>query len=421
MSWSGFVSSAGIDTVEEFWGLAQLEEMRACRFGSAERATADFKQAFAAFLGVPPTAVGLYRHARSALSAYLAQLPSSERKHVLLSAFNCPVVLESVLAQGFDVELYDMAEPNGKFSVAAIQERLSPSTAAVIIPHLFGVPLSVGPLIEAARHRNIPVIEDCAGTLGGKVNGCMAGTIGDASIFSFNYDKPLSLAGGGALVVNTHHYGVSATADEAPLLNFEKDLEEVETFRRFLIDRRWKIGKPAGLLRRLFKQVPGARRALRLLRRMNNTPLTTEPFGISGIGPLRAAIGLWQLERLNAISSTRNSNAKRLEVALPFPTWHVDQDCKPMFLKQKILLPSRQAAARIERESARRGIRIGRFNWPVPLRVNNRGYGAAHALRTCQCSLDLPVHQNLTGDSLNRILELFPGGVRQDFTPAGGV
>lgn len=415
------MSSAGIDTVEEFWGLAQVEEMKACRLGSAKRARAEFKQAFAAFLGVPATSVGLYRHARSALSAYLSQLPGRGRKHVLLSAFNCPVVLESVLAQGFDVELYDMAEPNGKFSMAAIQERLSPSTAAVIIPHLFGVPLSLGPLIDGARERNIPVIEDCAGTLGGKVNGSMAGTIGDASIFSFNYDKPLSLAGGGALVVNTHRYGVVPTSGQAPLLNFQKDLEEVEAFGRFLIDRRSKIGKPAGLIQTLFRRVPGGRRALRLLRRLSNKPLATETFGISGIGPVRSAIGLWQLERLNAILSIRNSNAKRLEATLPFPTWHVDKDCEPMFLKHKILLPSKAAGARVERESARRGIRIGRFNWPAPLRAKHRGYGTAQALRTCQCSLDLPVHQNLSDDSINRILELFRGTVRQGVTPASGV
>ena len=54
--------------------------------------------------------------------------------------------------------------------------------AAVIVSHLFGQPGNVASVIDAARAREVPVIEDATEALGARVRGHMAGTIADVGV-----------------------------------------------------------------------------------------------------------------------------------------------------------------------------------------------------------------------------------------------
>ena len=73
---------------------------------------------------------------------------------------------------------------------------------AIVVPHLFGVPSDFRPIRRAAAELGILVIEDCAHTVGGRIGKAVAGTLGDLAIFSFTYNKPISVAGGGVLLIN---------------------------------------------------------------------------------------------------------------------------------------------------------------------------------------------------------------------------
>jgi perosamine synthetase len=53
------------------------------------------------------------------------------------------------------------------------------------------------PILALAERHNLRVIEDCAHSLGATYQGRMAGTLGDASFFSFQAFKPLNTYGGG--------------------------------------------------------------------------------------------------------------------------------------------------------------------------------------------------------------------------------
>lgn len=61
---------------------------------------------------------------------------------------------------------------------------LTPHTRAIIVAHIAGEPADMDPIMEIARSRNLPVIEDCAQAHGARCKGRPVGTIGDLSAFS---------------------------------------------------------------------------------------------------------------------------------------------------------------------------------------------------------------------------------------------
>ncbi|WP_452599920.1 DegT/DnrJ/EryC1/StrS family aminotransferase [Pontimicrobium sp. MEBiC01747] len=87
----------------------------------------------------------------------------------------------------------------------AIKDRIATSVKpkAIIIVHLYGMPAKISELLAVARKYNIPVIEDAAEALGSTYKGRKCGVFGDFSILSFNGNKIITTAGGGALVCKT--------------------------------------------------------------------------------------------------------------------------------------------------------------------------------------------------------------------------
>ncbi len=82
---------------------------------------------------------------------------------------------------------------------AEIARLATPRTRAVLVIHYQGAAADMEPLLHAAHRRGLFVIEDCAEAPGGTYRGRRVGTWGDAAIFSFQHNKPMT-AGEGGLV-----------------------------------------------------------------------------------------------------------------------------------------------------------------------------------------------------------------------------
>ncbi len=78
-----------------------------------------------------------------------------------------------------------------------------PRVKALLPVHLYGLCADMDPLLELARERGIPVIEDAAQAIGAEYRGRRAGSIGSIGCFSFFPTKNLGGAGeGGILTTN---------------------------------------------------------------------------------------------------------------------------------------------------------------------------------------------------------------------------
>src|SRR5439155_1804338 len=92
--------------------------------------------------------------------------------------------------------LVDIEPATHQPSLRAIASALTRHTKAVIVPHMFGLPAD----IETLKSHGVPVIEDCAQTLGVTVRGRSVGGTVELAICSF-YATKLLTAGEGGMVL----------------------------------------------------------------------------------------------------------------------------------------------------------------------------------------------------------------------------
>ena len=74
---------------------------------------------------------------------------------------------------------------------------------AIIVVHLYGMPVKMDEISAIAKKYKISLIEDAAEALGSSYKGQKCGTFGDFGILSFNGNKIITTSGGGALICKT--------------------------------------------------------------------------------------------------------------------------------------------------------------------------------------------------------------------------
>ena len=84
-----------------------------------------------------------------------------------------------------------------------IESKVTDSTKAIIVVHLYGQPADIDPINAIAKKYNLKVIEDAAQAHGADYKGRRVGSLGDAAAFSFYPAKNLGALGdAGAVTTN---------------------------------------------------------------------------------------------------------------------------------------------------------------------------------------------------------------------------
>jgi dTDP-4-amino-4,6-dideoxygalactose transaminase len=374
------------DLVEEFWDQDVLE---ACREQASRVRAEDFLDALRLRLGASGS-FWAAPSARVALREFLARVIPRGRR-VLICSLNCGVVAEAVRLAGLGVDTYDLSDTSGRVVWEEVAEQFTPAHSALLVSHLFGVPTDFREIQALAASRGVLIIEDCAQTVGASLDGHAPGTLGDAAVFSFNYDKPLSLAGGGALLVNNPALQ-SRLMPRWKQPGLRRDDRELRGFLRWL-ERRRTIGGSREAVARSW--VRGLARAA-----------GRAPFRSSGIGPLRAALGLWQLERYEEVVRERNARADAFASETGCG-WYVGPEIKPAWLKQKAEHPLREAGPRVAAALRRQGLPVGNFNWPITVDERLGTAPRPNAGHIARYSFDIPIHQNVSWAEVRTMCDAF--------------
>lgn len=135
--------------------------------------------------------------ARSAIYQIVRSLPQNK---VVVPAYTCEVVIEAVMLAGKEVIYADVAKDT--LNIKAYPE-LDTDTI-VIATHQYGILSEMESLVEECKKTGAVLIEDCAGSLGGRINGQLTGTFGDYGVFSFSASKTIhSPTKGGFILAQT--------------------------------------------------------------------------------------------------------------------------------------------------------------------------------------------------------------------------
>lgn len=100
-----------------------------------------------------------------------------------------PVLIDS------DLHTWNMCEEE-------IEKKITPRTKAIVIVHLYGLPVKVDKILALAEKYHLKVIEDAAEMHGQTYKGKPCGSFGDISTFSFYPNKHVTTGEGGMLMTD---------------------------------------------------------------------------------------------------------------------------------------------------------------------------------------------------------------------------
>ena len=120
---------------------------------------------------------------------------------VILPPFTFVATGSAVSALGARPVFADIQPNTYNIDPAQLERRVSPRTRAIVVVHLYGLPADMGPIMEFARKRNLPVVEDAAQAIGAGYQGRRTGALGDVACFSFYPTKNLGACGDAGMIV----------------------------------------------------------------------------------------------------------------------------------------------------------------------------------------------------------------------------
>ncbi len=138
----------------------------------------------------------------AAIHTAVAALDPDPGDEIVTSPITDMGALTPILYQGAIPVFADVDEGTYNVTARTIESRLSERTKAIIVTHLFGNPCDMGEIMELARARNIPVIEDCAQAFLAAHNNQTVGTIGAIGCFSLQQGKHITTGEGGLVSTN---------------------------------------------------------------------------------------------------------------------------------------------------------------------------------------------------------------------------
>ena len=138
----------------------------------------------------------------TALHLALVALGIGEGDDVLVADYTFPATANVVVQQGARPVLVDVHRDTYNIDVDEIERRITPATRAIIPVHAFGLPASMGDVMEVAHRHSVSVIEDAACALGAKLHDQACGTFGEMGCFSFHPRKSITTGEGGLIATN---------------------------------------------------------------------------------------------------------------------------------------------------------------------------------------------------------------------------
>ena len=145
-----------------------------------------------------------YASGRMGLYEILNYLNISKNDEVIVNAGTCSVVVNAILKVGGKPVFSDVDTKTYGSSAKSISKRINKNTKLIIAQHSFGIPCEIQKIKEISNKKKIFLLEDCALSLGSKVNKICLGNFGEASLFSTDHTKPINTFCGGIIYSNNN-------------------------------------------------------------------------------------------------------------------------------------------------------------------------------------------------------------------------
>ncbi len=138
----------------------------------------------------------------AALEVAVKSLNLRKNSEVIIPSFSIISTALCVIKLGLKPVLVDCDINTWNTNPDEILKKISKKTSAIIITHIYGLPVNLAKIIKIAKKKNIKIIEDAAEQIGQKYKNKICGSFGDLSTFSFYANKHITTGEGGMIVTN---------------------------------------------------------------------------------------------------------------------------------------------------------------------------------------------------------------------------
>lgn len=138
----------------------------------------------------------------AALEVAVQALGIGAGDEVIMPAFTIISCAMAVTKAGAVPVLIDSDMHTWNMKAEEIEAKITPRTKAIMIVHLYGLPVEADPILALAEKYGLKVIEDAAEMHGQTYKGKPCGSFGDISTFSFYPNKHITTGEGGMVVTD---------------------------------------------------------------------------------------------------------------------------------------------------------------------------------------------------------------------------
>jgi perosamine synthetase len=121
---------------------------------------------------------------------------------VIMPAFTIISCILGLVRRGIKPVLVDSDPDTWNMDVSHIEEKITAKTKAIMVVHIYGLPVDMDPVIELAHKYGLMIIEDGAEAHGLEYKGKKCGSFGDISIMSFYPNKHVTTGEGGMVLTD---------------------------------------------------------------------------------------------------------------------------------------------------------------------------------------------------------------------------
>lgn len=138
----------------------------------------------------------------AALEAAVIALDLGPGDEVILPTFTIISCAAAIVRAGATPVVVDCDPLTWNMTAELVAEKITSKTKAIMVVHIYGLPVAMDPILELADKHGLKIIEDAAEMHGQTCKGRPCGSFGDLSTFSFYPNKHITTGEGGMIVTD---------------------------------------------------------------------------------------------------------------------------------------------------------------------------------------------------------------------------
>ena len=138
----------------------------------------------------------------AALEMAIVALGVGSGDEVIMPSFTIISCAQAIVKAGAIPVLIDSEYDSFNMRVEDIEAKITSRTKAIMVVHIYGLPVDINSILALAKKYKLKIIEDAAEMHGQTYNNKKCGSFGDISIFSFYPNKHITTGEGGMLLMD---------------------------------------------------------------------------------------------------------------------------------------------------------------------------------------------------------------------------